>query len=134
MLLQLSQIFPFIPLQSAHSPFPQSIPSQLPMNIHIRVFFDYSLRLLSTSPHLPPSPLTIVSVCHVSVPLILFWLLAYFVHQIPLISQIIWYLSFIDWLISLSIIVSSSIYAVIKGRNFFFLMHSITLCKSATVF
>ena len=39
----------------------------------------------------------------------------------PLIGEIIWYLSFTDWLISLHIIFSISIYAVPKGRSSFFL-------------
>ena len=45
-----------------------------------------------------------------------------------------WYLSFTVWLISLSIIFSSSIHAVAKGRSSFFLLHSIPLYKCATVF
>ena len=44
-----------------------------------------------------------------------------FVDWVPLIGEIIWYLSFISWLISLSIILSSSIHAVVKGRGSFFL-------------
>ena len=48
-------------------------------------------------------------------------LLVCFVEQIPLIGEITWYLSFTDWLISLSIMVSSSIHAIAKGRNSFFL-------------
>ena len=51
----------------------------------------------------------------------LFCSLVYFVHYIPLVSEIIWYLSFTKWLISLRIIVSSSIHAVTKGKNSFFL-------------
>ena len=40
-----------------------------------------------------------------------------------------WYLSYTNWLISLSIIVSSSIHAGAKGRNSSFLLHTIPLCK-----
>ena len=36
-------------------------------------------------------------------------------------GEIIWYLSFTTWLISLSIMLSSSIHAVEKGRSSFFL-------------
>ena len=53
---------------------------------------------------LPPSPLTAVCLFHVSTPLFLICSSVYFVHQIPHVSEIIWYLSFSDWLISLSII------------------------------
>ena len=48
-------------------------------------------------------------------------LLVCLVDQVPLIGKIIQYLSFTTWLISLSIILSSSIYAVAKGRSFFIL-------------
>ena len=44
-----------------------------------------------------------------------------FVDYVPFIGEIIWYLSFTAWLISLSIILSSSIHAVAKGRSSFFL-------------
>ena len=39
-----------------------------------------------------------------------------------------------DWLIPLSIIVSSSIHAVAKGRSSFFFLCSIPLCKCTIVF
>ena len=45
-----------------------------------------------------------------------------FVHQIPHLNGIIWYLSFSDWLISLSIMFSGSIHTVAKGKIFFFYM------------
>ena len=58
-----------------------------------------------------------------------------FVHQVPLISEIKWYLSFTAWLFSLSITFCSSIHAVMKGRSSFFcLLHSIPLCNSSGVF
>ena len=50
----------------------------------------------------------------------LFCLLAQFVHWIPHMSDIVWYLSFSDWLISLSIMFSRSIHTVAKGETFFF--------------
>ena len=51
------------------------------------------------------------------------------------IGEIIWYLSFTDWLISFNIIFSSSIHAIAKGRSSFCLSAvSIPLCKGTTVF
>ena len=47
------------------------------------------------------------------------WLVC-FVAWIPLIVEIIWYLSFTAWLISLSIMLSSAIHAVTKDRSSFF--------------
>ena len=44
-----------------------------------------------------------------------------FVDQVPMISDIIWYLSFTTWLISLSIMLSRSIHAAVKGMSSFFL-------------
>ena len=64
-------------------------------------------------------------------------LLAYFVDQVPLLGEIIWYLSFIAWLISLSIMFYSSIHPVPKGRSSspsFFLLCSIPLYKRAIDF
>ena len=48
-------------------------------------------------------------------------LICHFVDQFSLIDEIIWYLSFTTWLISLSIMLSSSIHAVTKGWSSFFL-------------
>ena len=64
-----------------------------------------------------PSLLVTVSLFHVSMLLVLFCLLVYFVHQIPFMVEIIEYMSFTDWLISLSIMLSSSIHAVSKGTS-----------------
>ena len=50
-------------------------------------------------------------------------------------SEIKWYLSFSDYLISLSIMFSRSIHAVAKGEISFFLwLSSIPLCKCNTTF
>ena len=69
-------------------------------------------------------PLTAISLFHVSTPLFLFHSSVYFVHEIPHISDIKWYMSFSDWLISLSIIISRSIHAVPRGKiSFFFFWH-----------
>ena len=67
-----------------------------------------------------PSSLVSVSLFLVSMPLVLFCSLVYFVHYILLIGEIIWYLSFTNWLISFSVIFSSSTHAVAKYRSFFF--------------
>ena len=48
-------------------------------------------------------------------------LLACFFDYVPVKGEIIWYLSFTAWLISPSIMLSSSIHAVVKGRRSFFL-------------
>ena len=63
-----------------------------------------------------PSPLRSFSLFHASMPLFLFCLLVYFVLSILHISEIIWYLSFSDWLTSLSIILSRSIHAVAEDK------------------
>ena len=48
--------------------------------------------------------------------------------------EIIWYLSFSDWLISLNIMLSRSTHAVTKGKIFFFLqLSSILLCECPIV-
>ena len=57
-----------------------------------------------------PLPLTVHSLFSVS--LFLFCLLVYFVYWIPRMSEIMWYLSFSDWFISVSIMLSRSIHAV----------------------
>ena len=63
-----------------------------------------------------PSPLVSVSLFLVSMPLVVF---CSFVCYVPLIDEIIWYLSISTWFISLSIILSSSIHAVMKSRSSF---------------
>ena len=100
MLLQLLQFPPF-PLYPAYLLLPQSIPKCCP--------YPWVIHICSlTSPFtffylVSTSPLTAVSLLHVSMLLVLFCLLVYFAHQIPLKSEIIWYFSFTNWLISLSI-------------------------------
>ena len=66
--------------------------------------------------------------------LVIFCLLVCFVDYVPLIGDIIWYLSLTTWLISFSIMLSSSIHAVTKWRSSFFLLRSIPLCKCTIVF
>ena len=136
-LLQLSQ-FPSFPFYSP-PPSPPLLTTVNPLSVFpvhesfIQVLWLVPSPSFHHSPS-PSSPPTVVSLFHVSMSLVLFFLLVYFVHYIPVISEVIWYLSFTNWLISHSLMVSSSIHAVTKGRSSFFLLHSIPLCKCTTVF
>ena len=67
------------------------------------------------------SPLAIVRLFLTSMSLVIFCLLFSLVDYVPVKGEIIWYLSLTVWLISLSIMLSSSIHAVAKGRSSFFL-------------
>ena len=58
----------------------------------------------------PLSLLVTATLFFTSMSLVIFCLLAFFVDQVSLIGEIIWYLSFTAWLITLSIILSSSIH------------------------
>ena len=99
----------------------QSFPSLLFLSMGpLYMFLDDPSPSLPSYPPLP-SPQVTFSLFFISMSLVLFCLLVCFVHYIPLISDIIWYLSFTAWLISLSIMLSSSIHAVVKGRSPFFL-------------
>ena len=69
----------------------------------------------------PHSPLTIVRLFLTSMSLVRFCFLFNSVDYVPVKGEIIWYLSLITWLISLSIMFSSSIHAVAKGISSFFL-------------
>ena len=60
--------------------------------------------------YLPPlSPLITVSLFFISKSLVIFCLLLCFVYQVPLTDDIIWHFYVTSWLISLSIMLSSSI-------------------------
>ena len=100
---------------------PESIltPLSVPMG-PLFMSLDLPLPLLSSFILLPP-PLITVSLAFTSVSLVLFCYFVYFVDQVPLISEIMWYLSLTTWLSSLSIMLSSSIHAVAKGISSFFL-------------
>ena len=74
-------------------------------------------RFLDPSPCYPPLPSLMVTVSSLFLCL---WFYFCFVDYVPLIGEIIWYLSFTAWLISLSIILSSSIHTVTKGRSSLF--------------
>ena len=121
-------IFPHMP-PSAHYTLllSQSIPTPLAMSLgHSYMFFVQSLPLISTIIS-RPSPLWSLLVCFLF-PCPWFYL----THWVSLIGEIIQYLSFTNWLISLSIIFSSSIHAVTKDRSSVFLLHSIPFCKVFT--
>ena len=70
---------------------------------------------------LPPSLLVIVGLFLTSMSLVIFCLVFSFVDYVPVKGEIIWYLSLTTWLISLSIMLSSSIHAVAKGMSTFLL-------------
>ena len=125
---------PLLPLPYPHPP-PTSNPP------HHRclcpwVFYTCSLTWpFLFFPQLPNSPLATVSLFFTSMSLVLFCSFVCFVDQVPLIGETIWYLPSTTWLTSLSIMFSSSIQAVMKGkRSSFFLPHSIPLCKCTTGF
>ena len=123
-----------------YSPSPQPSPPPS-LNPDLLWLCPYVLYTCScqTFPLFPPlsppcSPLVTDSLLLISMSLVIFCLLVCFVDYVPLIGEIIWYLSFTTWLISLSIMLSRSIHAVAKGRSSFFLLHSIPLCKCTIVF
>ena len=72
----------------------------------------------SMPPPPSPHPWQLAVVCFPLTSLSLFCLFIRFVHWIP--HEIIWCLSFSDWLISLSIMLSRSTHAVAKGKIVFF--------------
>ena len=81
-----------------------------------------------------PSPLVIVRLLLTSMSLVIFCLLFSFVDYVPVKGEIIWYLSLTAWLISLSIMPSSSIQIVKRVGAPFSLLHRIPLCKCTMVF
>ena len=127
-------IFKFFTVQLHLSPF---LPITLPHPTHLHlphsilplhhcpfpwVLYTWSLMTLPSFPpiipsHHPSGYCQFVLYFNVS----RYILLACFVDWVTLIGEIIWYLSFAACLISLSIMLSSSICAVTKGRSSFFL-------------
>ena len=82
----------------------------------------YSNSCNALSPLSPThSPLVIVRFFLTSMSLVIFCLLFSCVDYVPIKGEIIWYLSLTAWLISRSIMLSSSIHAVAKGISSFFL-------------
>ena len=94
---------------------PPSATSTLPLDF---VLASFIVAPIDPSPH---SPLAIVTMFLISMSLVIFCLLFSFVDYVPVKGEIIWYLSLTTWLISLSIMLSSSIHAVAKGMSSFFL-------------
>ena len=109
---------PFLPITP-----PQPIPPPSHASTLSLGFFHVSFIVVpeNPSPVPPHSPLTIVRLFLISVSLVIFCLLFPSVDYVPVKGEIIWYLSLISWLISLSIMFSSSIHAVAKGISSFFL-------------
>ena len=117
------QLSPFFP-HHFPAPHPSPPPPLYPTPLWICPCVLYTCSLTTLPPFHPiiPShfPLVTVSFFFISMSLVLFCLLVCFVDEVPLIGEIIWYLSFTTWLTSLSIMLSSSIHTVTKGRSSFF--------------
>ena len=94
-----------ITIQYPYAPCPPALTTLLSMSMSSFSF------LFSPSTSSPPLVIILLSV-YESVPI---FLVVQFVHQIPNVNEIIWYLSFSDWLISLSIMFSRSIHTVTNG-------------------
>ena len=111
----------FLPIPPPHPSQPHLPPPPTPSPWFCPcVLYSSSCNPLSSlSP--PHSPLAIVILFLISMSLVIFCLLFSFVDYVPVKGEIIWYLSLTAWLISLSIMLSSSIHAVAKGRSSFFL-------------
>ena len=112
---------PFLPI-----PPPHHIQTPLPPQLHPPpwfcpcVLYTSSCNPLSSlSP--PHSPLTTVRLFLTSMSLVIFCFLFSSIYYVPVKGEIIWYLSLTAWLISLSIMLSSSIHAVAKSISSFFL-------------
>ena len=101
----------FFPLSFSPLVPPTPRNHQTVVHVHYSFFFFLILPLRY--------PCHQLSSCFPCMNLSLFSLLAQFVHQIPHMSEIIWYLSFSDWLISLNITFSRSIHVVAKDKIFF---------------
>ena len=126
----LIKIF-FIAIQlqlSAFSPHPSTPPQPIPPPSPTSpLLLDYVLVSIivapvDPSPHYPLlTPLWLLTLFLISMSLFIFCLLFAFVDYVPVKGEIIWHLSLTTWLISLSIMLSSSTHAVAKGISSFFL-------------
>ena len=93
----------FLPPLSPQPPIPTSYPPSFPYlalsmcPLHMLLDDLFSSFLFP----LVPSPLVTVSLFFIFMSLVICCLLVCFVDQVPLISEIIWYLSFTTWLTSL---------------------------------
>ena len=82
----------------------------------------YSSSCRALSPLSPPhSPMAIVTLFLISMFLVILCFFFSFIDYIPVKGEIIWYLSLTAWIISLSIMLSSSIHAISKGISSFFI-------------
>ena len=86
------------------------------------VLYSSSWKPFSPLTH-PPSPLAMFRLLLLSMSLVMFCLLFSFVDYVPVRGEIIWYLSLTTWLISLSIMLSSSIHA--EGNLLTFLVRQV---------
>ena len=99
-------------------PRPQTNPaSTLPLGF---VHVSFTVVPENSSPCCPLPTLVIVRLFLTSMSLVIICLLFSF-DYVPVKGEIIWYLSLTAWLISFSIMLSSSIHAVAKGISLFFL-------------
>ena len=118
------QLSPFSPHRSPppHLSLPPTLPPTHFGFLHVS-FILFLGDPSSIFPHYPspPTPLVTVSLFFISVSLVIFCVLVSFVDYVPVKGEVIWYSSFTAWLISLSIMLSSSIHAVVKVRSSFFL-------------
>ena len=118
LLLALLQLSPI------SSPFAYLHPALLPLAfiplLCIHQLCIYVLWLISLPSFISPTPFPLrsISLFDVSMSLVLLCLSFYVVHYIRHVSEIVWCLSFFDWLILLSMIISRSI--IVKGKGSFF--------------
>ena len=98
---------------------PSSLASTLPLGYVLVSFIVVPETLAPLSPL--SSPLTIVRLFLTSMSLIIFSRLFYSVDYVPVKGEVTLYLSLTIWVISLSIMLSTSIHAITKGMSSFFL-------------
>ena len=114
----------FTPLALLH-PSQPLLPQPIPPPCCLHPWVIHSCSLTSAFPFFQPLSPSLLPFGHCqSVPCFQASgsiLLVCFIHQVSLTGEIIWCSSFTAWLISLSIMLSSCIHAVTKGRTFFFL-------------
>ena len=103
---------------------PTPITTLLSMSISLFSFF-----LNPSIPYCSPRLAVILFSIYESVSILLVSSVCSLFHM----SEIIWYLSFSDWLMSLSMKFSMSIHTVSKGKIFFFTVSNIPSCKCPIV-
>nr|KAF6477990.1 hypothetical protein HJG59_010882 [Molossus molossus] len=116
---------------------PLSIPpTPSPALLSMSIGYAYMHMFCGLSLPIPPPPfLRDVSLCPTSMFLGLPYSSDCYVHYIPYISEIMWYLSFSAWLISLRIILSRSLHVISRIKDLSFLqLDSTPLCICTTAF